>query len=869
MSDARAFELFDQLADLDPGERDRRLAAIAGADPALAQALRRMLAADAGTGGLLDGALLDAMPPEPAPADRSGQAVGAYRLVERIGRGGMGEVYRAERQDAGYAQTVAIKLLRRGLDSEDVVRRFVQERRILARLEHPGIARLIDGGMSGDGLPWLAMELVEGVPITTWAQRRALGLRERIGLLVAVCDALDYAHRRLIVHRDLKPSNVLVGADGAPKLLDFGIAKLLDQPEGEALTGTGVRVLSPAYAAPEQLAGEPVGIATDVYALGLLLYELLAGELPHGRRDGAVASLARDLATEPERPSASLRRRRGADTTIVARALEGDLDTIVLKALAHEPDRRYASAAALADDLRRHLDGRPIAARPDTLSYRMGKFVRRHRGGVAIGVLALLGIVSALVVALWQTGVARREAARAERETAAALESASRTKRVKDFMMETFTQANPLEREADAPQTLAQAVDHALARIDSDLAEDPQLQVDLLDDFGEIRVGQNRFDDALALFERALPLAERTYGPEHPAVAETLLNLATIAVYQERPKVAEDHLARAIAIFERHVETEGLALANALGGLSYVRSTQGRPQEAVDLSRRALEVWRTYGKAGDKGLDVALHNLATQLTNLGRDEEAEPLIRESIAVREADYGPDNPSLEYALGTLSGIRYRRGDLVESIAINQRRLELADKSYQGPNPWKAGVLTDVGWLNLELGKTEEGFAQLEEAIAMYEAMESGEVLKPLRYLALGQRRAGDAAAALATIDRAWQACGADNDNGAFCAVVRANRAGILAALGKDRAAEALSEADAAIAAIREFEWADQPEMAQALESKAIALALLGRQAEAEAQQDQALAIVLEAYGPEHTETRRVQANLEKLRRVPAPR
>ena len=863
MTDSRAFELFDELVELDAGRSEARLAEIAREDAALAQAVRRMLAADASTSGVLDGALADALPPEAAPADRSGQAVGAYRLVERIGRGGMGEVYRAERQDAGYAQTVAIKLLRRGLDSEDVVRRFVQERRILARLEHPGIARLIDGGMSSDGLPWLAMELVEGVQITTWTQREALGLRARIGLLVSVCDALDYAHRRLIVHRDLKPSNVLVGADGAPKLLDFGIAKLLDQPEGEALTGTGVRVLSPAYAAPEQLAGEPIGIATDVYALGLLLYELLTGDLPHARRDGAVASLVRDLATEPERPSASVRRTQGAITTIVARALEGDLDTIVLKALAHEPDRRYASAAALADDLRRHLEGRPIAARPDTLSYRMGKFVRRNRGGVLVGALALLGIVTALVVALWQTGVARREAARAERETAAALESASRTKRVKDFMMETFTQANPLERKADAPQTLAEAVDHALVRIDSDLADDPQLQVDLLDDFGEIRIGQNRFDDAVALFERALPLAEKTYGKEHPAVAETLLNLGSIEVYNEQVKLAEDHLVRAVAILERHVETDGLGLANALGGLAYVLSAQGRPQEAVQASRRALQVWRTHGDPGDKGLDVALHNLGTMLTHQGRDEEAEPLLREAISVREADYGPDNPSLEYALSALSGVRYRRGDLAESVAINQRRLALADKNFDGANVWKASALTDAGWQNLELGQSELGFAQLNEAIAMYATMQSGERIKPLRYLALGQRRTGDAAAALETIDRAMQLCGDENANQAFCAVMRANRAGMLASLGKDRAAEALAEADEAIVLMRKYEWEGQPEMAQGFESKALALSLLGRQAEAEALQDEALAIVVKAYGSDHFESRRVQANLDKLR------
>ncbi|MCB1602724.1 MAG: serine/threonine protein kinase, partial [Xanthomonadales bacterium] len=315
-------------------------------------------------------------------------------LGARLGRGGMGEVYSAQRVDGDYTQTVAVKLLRRGLDSEDVLSRFLQERRILARLEHPAIARLIDGGMGADGLPWIAMELVDGQPITRFAEDAGLALAPRLQLLIAVCEAVDYAHRRLIVHRDLKPSNVLVSADGSPRLLDFGIAKLLDDTEGQAHTSTGLRVMSPAYAAPEQLRGEPITVATDVYALGLLAYELLTGTLPQQRGRVSVAAIEAELDKEMQRPSQAARRPQ--ESTLSARQIDADLDTIVVKALALEADRRYPSAAALAEDLKRYLDGRPITARPDTLSYRVSKFVSRHRGGVLASVLTVLALVVGL-----------------------------------------------------------------------------------------------------------------------------------------------------------------------------------------------------------------------------------------------------------------------------------------------------------------------------------------------------------------------------------------------------------------------------------------------------------------------------------------
>jgi len=863
----RACALFEASLDLDDLAFAAELARVRADDPSLAADLERLRAADFADGPLdrgvavLSPTMVDALgsdePSATAPALEPGVQFGPFRLLGLLGRGGMGDVYRAERVGAGYTQLVALKLLRPGVESEDLVRRFVQERRILAQLQHPGIARLIDGGMGAEGRPWLAMELVEGEPITDYARRHALGLRARIALLIAVCEALDYAHRRLIVHRDLKPSNVLVGGDGAPRLLDFGIAKLLDQPEGDVRTGTGVRLLSPAYAAPEQVAGEPAGIATDVHALGLLLYELLCDDLPHGRRSKTLTALATSLESEPERPSVRRKRTAGGDTSIVARSLEGDIDTIVLKALAHAPDRRYRSAAALADDLRRHVEGRPIAARPDTLSYRLGKFVRRHRGGVAVALASVVAIVVALVLALWQASVARSEAARATREAAAAQESATRTRRVKDFMMATFVQADPFRNRPEGPQTLAEAVDNALARVDSDLGDDPTLQVDLLDDFGEIRSGQGRLDEAKVLFTRALALAEATYGPTHPAVAESLVNLASIDLYKERFLDAVPIAERAIAILEMHADQETPALINALGMMAAVRKAQGRRDEAVATSGRALELQRRYGAPGDQQLSVALHNHGTNLFDAGRNDEAELLLRESLALRERDFGVDNPTLLYSLATLSMIVYERGHYDESTALEERRVAIARKAFPGDHGWKADAVADLGWQRVEAGRTADGIALLEESAAIYTALDSGEAVEPLRFLALAHRRAGDPVAALAAIERAWKVCGS-NVGLATCSVIRANRAGMLADAG--RADEGLAEADAALAEFHAMGREGDNEVGQALESRALALAALGRRADAVVTQQQALAIYERAYGKDHRETKRVRTSLE---------
>ena len=409
--------LFDELVELGPVPRSRRLDGIAATEPELAGAVRRLLAADDTERRLLETPLELAAPrvevgeaTEPPP-----ERAGPYRIAGLLGSGGMADVYAAERDDGAFDQRAAIKVLRRGLDTADILARFLRERRILARLEHPAIARLLDGGALGDGRPYLVMERVDGRPIHLYAEENALSVEERLRLLLAACDAVGYAHRNLVVHRDLKPSNVLVSAGGEVKLLDFGIAKLLGPDLGGAQTVREVRVLTPAYAAPEQLAGEPTTTATDVWGLGALAFELLVGEPPLARLASSRSGDPPALATEPP-PRASSRVLELSAASVEGRRraarLRGDLDTILEKALAVDPARRYLSAEALAEDLRRHLDGRPVRARPASLGYRAGKFLRRHRAGVAA---ALLGVGSLAIgggVALWEARIAARERAR-------------------------------------------------------------------------------------------------------------------------------------------------------------------------------------------------------------------------------------------------------------------------------------------------------------------------------------------------------------------------------------------------------------------------------------------------------------------------
>ena len=414
----RVSPILEAALELPPAARAAYLNESCGGDTELRRNVEELLAAEASAGSFLSEGALErgaplvaelaggapALPPTPA----TGRLVGVYRLVAELGEGGMGTVHLAERVDGHFEQRVAIKLLKQGLADDDAKRRFLQERQILARLDHPGIARLIDGGVTAEGTPFFVMERVEGRPVTNYCDEQGFGIEQRLRVFLEICDAVQYAHGSRVVHRDIKPSNILVDAAGRVKLLDFGIAKLLAAGSGSSpleATRTFVRAMTPEYAAPEQVRNEPVTPATDVYSLGVLLYELLTGQRPYQVGRGALSEMERAiLEQEPLRPSARTGTSPGPTGTGGAREtrrrLRGDLDRIVLKALEKAPERRYPTAQALAADIRRHLDGLPITARGDNALYRARKFLRRHRAGVAAAAISVAAVLVAVVAIL-------------------------------------------------------------------------------------------------------------------------------------------------------------------------------------------------------------------------------------------------------------------------------------------------------------------------------------------------------------------------------------------------------------------------------------------------------------------------------------
>lgn len=719
--------LFDELVERPPEERERRLAALA--DHAFADEVRALLAAD-DEGGMLDAGPSDVLPAllgEPEPQDRS---AGAYRLLRKLGEGGMGVVWLAERTDGAFEQRVAIKLLKRGMDSHAILRRFLQERSILARLAHPHIVRLLDGGMSADGRPFYAMEYVDGDAITVWAEHRKLGIEARVALLAKVADAVAWAHAHLVVHRDLKPSNVLVDAAGEPRVLDFGIAKLLEPTGGETVTCTGQRAFSPAYAAPEQLRGEPVGTATDVHALGLLLHELLVGVIPRARGGGDPASIAHAAdGAAVERASACLGRQtqahvqslygKGADRVRLARRLRGDLDVIIATALQREPQRRYPTAAAFADDLRRWLDGRVIVARADSAAYRLSKFVRRHRAAVVAALLVLLSLVAGLGATLWQARAAREAAQRADAEREKAEQQLARSDRVKQFILTLFREQDPIARARAAARTPVDLVREGIAEVEASFGAQAELQAELLRDLGEIQVGVDEPVRATETLRRAWQMQERLTGPQSTASADAF------AAYAESVHAAGDIAAATPLLREAAGRLRAAGLdrhpraAQVAGALALVELVAARNEEAERLARDALAIDRAAFGEGSVQVATRLATLANVLQETGRYDEALDRYREALAIVVATGGEDHvrgAMLNTRIGDVLRVQRRYQDALPAYeaAVRIERLQLpAGHRLLG------STLIRLGDLQRRMRRFDDADRSLAQAIGILQA------------------------------------------------------------------------------------------------------------------------------------------------------
>ena len=744
--------LLDELLELTGHSRARRLAQIEGSNPDLARELENLMSLEQERPDFMSQPVVNAS----LFAAQPDQEIGPYRLVEPIGEGGMGQVWLAVRADGLYERRVALKLLRPGLGDVGLHARFTRERQILARLGHAHIARLLDAGISQDGQPYLALDYVRGDPITDYAKKRALDVRTRLHLFSQVCAAVSHAHANLVVHRDLKPSNILVTSSGEVCLLDFGIAKLLDQQDqtsADEITRTGSRTFTLHYAAPEQLRGEIITTMTDVYALGVVLYELLTDCKPYGlSRPSDAAWEEAILGSEPGRPSHVAGRLARESGSLFdkrrARSLAGDLDNIVLKALNKLPEQRYASVEALAQDLKRHLDGQPVHARAQSLGYRARKYLRRHVLGLSAGgiITGVLGV--SLAIVSWQASKAVKEASRAQA--------------MQDFVVGIFEGSGTASQ--DGGVDVRALLDAGVTRADSELAMQPQARAELIGLIAKLRSGLGDDEQALQLLDRQHEVL-RTVGSNPPA--NLLLDSAALRAYSLRELGRNrECLARAgptLAITHDAADAYPLPTAEFLSQLGRCHAAlAGRPV-ARDLFGQALQLRKAHAAAtaltAESESDLAMLQLAD-----GRPDAAVRGLREALGHLRYNGGEQN-ALGAEIWSGLGAAFKAQDnLSEAEAAYRQALDIGLGRFGASHPRTGAIQSLLASVLLGSGKLVEAaqlLSQAKDGVAARWGANSPQVAdhESLRgMVALERDQPAEAEALMADAIRIWRSRGA---------------------------------------------------------------------------------------------------------------
>ena len=869
---------FDAALDQAPGERIRWLREHYPADRSLVDEVQALLAAHERAEGILE-AMPVQRPAGPAATDSiPHRRIGPYRVLREIGRGGMGVVYLAERDDGQFRRRVAIKLLRASPDAEELHRRFIAERQILASLDHPNIAQLQDGGVTDGQLPYLVMEYVEGLPITTYCDRHRLGLDDRLRLFTDVCAAVRHAHQNLVVHRDLKPGNILVTGDGRVKLLDFGIAKLLNpgiSAVAQPVTRTEFRVMTPEYASPEQVRGEPLSTASDVYSLGVVLYELLAGRRPYRITSGSPGELATVICErEPERPSsrtgqaaedgvepatadpAAIAAARNTTPERLRRELQGDLDAIVMMALRKEPRQRYGTAERLARDIERYLDGRPVLAHRGSRAYRIRRMAARHRGSALAAAIVAASLVGGGAIAIWQAAAARAER---DRATAAMQES----EQVTAFLIGLFEANDPMEGSGAVVgirDLLRRASSHA-----EELGHQPRVQARMLEVMGRVYLNLADYPAAHSLMQRALGIREALHDSTHPEVTGTILTLSESLRHQNRFAEAESVTTRGLRLRRQAGGTHLPDVADFLFELSGLAVRRADLVGADSIASAALALRRSERGPDDPLLARALERAAATRRRLGRAAEAEQLLREALAIhsgvsetsasasytrlrladaisqdrqayREADQlyrqaitdlrvalGPDHQRSLAATNDYARFLARRGRIAEAEVLYRENLERVRRIYGADHPITAAQIGLVASAAAASGRYAEGDSLVRLELVAYERI----------YGRAGNEYIG----ALGHLARTLTAAG--------------------------RVREADSVARVAVA-IRRDEMGEQdtPLLAIALAGLAGTATARGEYAEADSLYEEALRMLRLHTGEQHRDIRRVHAGLARL-------
>lgn len=684
--------LFEKSIELDPLEREKFLKIECGDDKDLYDEVISLLSADEKEHSIFFRSVADYMTVDDATLD--GKTFGNYRAIKQIGSGGMGSVYLAERIDGHFEQKVALKVVKPGMNSHEIITRFEEERQILARLHHPNIARLLDGGISELGLPYFTLEYVEGKPITEYCDDKNLTVEQRLELFKKVCEAVLYAHQNLVIHRDIKPSNILVQEDGTVKLLDFGIAKVFEEDfEQKFVTRTGMRVMTPEYASPEQVKGEPVSTATDIYSLGLILYQLLTGCPPYELTSTSSLEMERIICfTEPQKPSAMITKIFSSDSNIsnkaspdfisnkrkttipkIRKRITGDLDNICLMAIRKEPERRYISIAQFITDIDNHLNELPVTARKSTAGYRTKKFIQRHKAGVVVASVAITLIA---LVTIFYTIQLAKERDRAQLE-------AGKSKKVSEFLAGIFQVSDP-EQSKGETITARELLDIGVKRIESELSDQPEVLANMLGVTGNVYKSLGLYDNALILLQKAYSINDSLLGSGSPATAKSLNDLANLNFAMGDYASSIDKFHQAIESRKDIYSDESLETSESMNDLAMVFREEGEYDRAEKLLTTSLAIRKKLLSLNSAEVAQSMNNLALLKEDMGEYDEAKELFEEALKVKERIYGKIHPSVTETIGNLAFLLQQMGEYEEASTLFSESLKIDQKLFGELHP-----------------------------------------------------------------------------------------------------------------------------------------------------------------------------------------
>ncbi|MEJ2613786.1 MAG: serine/threonine-protein kinase [Ignavibacteriaceae bacterium] len=741
--------LFQKAIELSPEERKPFLEEQCRDNPELRKEIEALISAQGKSGGLLDITSIQSGEQD-SPNDSSGlfvgMTIGKYKVEKKIGDGGMSVVYSAVRADEHFTRRVAIKFIKRGMDTEDIIKRFKIEQQTLAALNHPNIARIIDGGTTANGLPYFVMELIEGEPVDKYCMKEKLSITDKLKLFQNVCSAVQYAHQNLVIHRDIKPGNIFVTSDGTPKLLDFGIAKLLNSSEGQTnLTRTGFRVMTLEYASPEQLKGVQITTSTDIYSLGVVLYELLTGSFPYKFNNTLPYEVERVICTtEPEKPSTAVRKtiekfHKGKNNILlssgfenknykkVRRRLAGDIDNIVLKAMQKEPYRRYSSVEQFSEDINRHLTGLPIIARRNSIGYRSKKFYERHRVGVTASVIILLLIIAGAVGIVYQSKVAADERDKAQIE-------AVKVEKINSFLQDMLSSADPYEKGKDVK--VVEILDNASKKIDSTLKGQPEIEAELRTTIGRTYEDLGIYKKAETQYKKAFKIRKSLFGINNEKTANSLQNMASITFDEGDFEKAKVLFEKSINILKEFPNSESSSLAEALNQYGMINVQLGKYDKGIKYFKESYAIYSRKGNQTYNTISL-VNNIAWAFDYKGELDSAEAMFRKVLSVGNKLTGNKALLIAHATNNLASILHEKGDYKEAIELYRKSLSIREKVLGEKNPEVALAICNLAEELYYVKQYSESLVKVKKAFQIWkETLPAGHPYFDKIYLLLGR-------------------------------------------------------------------------------------------------------------------------------------